>query len=435
MSDKKSYDPIEELFREGLQNGPYEYREADWNRMEAMLNTEARRKKILLWSVVSGLLAMIMALAFVLYPTSPQNQLLEQPSETEQIQEPITISPVSPEQTKASSKVKTEDVDIESSFDEERTPQRVLPTNKKVATPVAATSPNRAVSSKAAPAVTQKETPVQPVVSASTQEVTMVEAPSVTKESALSNDQNKLGESAVPTDTTLQKVDEINSVTIPADTLEYYMESSVNDSNSSPQVLTSTPSQSRNRDRGFFLGLRAGVDLSGTDLTNDPRWGYRYGVMMGYDFGPITIQTGILPSVVDYTAYGDEYQFPSWYYYQASKTIGTCTMYEIPLEVKWDISNHWSVLVGATSYYIDRQDYKFEYDMISSTGLITNYTHDEDTTQWFRHMHFGITRGWDFGRHRLELTPYYQIPLKGIGIGSVKWKSLGLQVQYRFILF
>lgn len=193
----------------------------------------------------------------------------------------------------------------------------------------------------------------------------------------------------------------------------------------------------RPQSRGFYVLGASGIEVNGVRFlsTTGANTVSRVGLGLGYRLNNrISVQTGLYYSNKKYEAGATDYKLdndPYWNHVQLLHVNAQCRMYEVPLEVKYDWyirkNNRWFATTGLASYFIQREQYHYEYKKYN------NYYESDEAYSGNKAI-FSIATlsvGWEHSfNQRLSgfAQSFLRIPLSGVGDGSVKLHSFGLQV-------
>lgn len=193
--------------------------------------------------------------------------------------------------------------------------------------------------------------------------------------------------------------------------------------------------------KGFSYAFVAGVDKSTVKFVygNDP--GINLGMMAGYHFNNRwSVHTGLIYTQKNYKVAGKDFTAPkgTWVsYYKLESITGYCRMWEVPLQVRYTMgktenkSSFFSA--GISSYFMTKESYDYFY-YYNNQPVTRNGTLDSDDQHLLSIAHFSvgfenkISKKW-----ALQVEPYAKIPLGGIGYGSIRLSSFGLNfsLQHR----
>lgn len=155
------------------------------------------------------------------------------------------------------------------------------------------------------------------------------------------------------------------------------------------------------------------------------------------------VQAGVAFNKKKYEAEADDYTpKPGSYFtnpnYKLQEVYADCSIIEIPLQFRYDISQQkkYSLFVtaGLSSTIMKREGYDYDY---------LRYGNQADGAYTYRTNSFKLFSGASvgFGYERalykqftFHAVPYLSIPLRGVGEGSVKLGSVGIQTGVRYNL-
>ncbi len=199
----------------------------------------------------------------------------------------------------------------------------------------------------------------------------------------------------------------------------------------------------------FVVGAVFSPDLSTIGLRNFDRPGTNFGLSVQYQFSKRwSIQTGILQSQKNYRALASQYEFPpnvKWAVWPSSINAD-CQMLDLPLNVRYDVfqkphqtglfsSARWFVSAGATSYWIKRETYRYNYANPDDPAI--KYRNWETSTGRQGISNLNLSVGYERQLNRrfsVQAEPFLKIPLRGIGAYKIRLISTGvfMSVRYRF---
>lgn len=185
----------------------------------------------------------------------------------------------------------------------------------------------------------------------------------------------------------------------------------------------------------FYAGLIAGADLSFIKYQQAEPLGYNVGLLAGYKFGKrLSVESGFYLAKKNYYTAGEYFDKSNLHYFNDKKIInvnGYCKMFEIPLNIKYDISTRkkhtFFAAVGLSSYLMNKEFYNFKY--IDSAGWQHSgsapYYHT--TQDWF--SIFNLSAGYELktgNKTNLRIEPYFKTTLNGVGTGNLSISSVGI---------
>lgn len=187
--------------------------------------------------------------------------------------------------------------------------------------------------------------------------------------------------------------------------------------------------------RGFFATLLYGQEKSGVKQANPGPWGGLYGAMAGYRFNEKwSIRTGIQATDKNYSGGGGVYKLPPGSYYREITNFNAiCNILEIPLMLGYRFGlkklSAWSVSAGPVTSIMKGEEYHYHYlNNAGGTGYGKKY-YNTGNVEWFSGFRISPAYERFLGkRFAISAEPFFQFPVSGIGEGSVKLYSFGLQL-------
>lgn len=163
--------------------------------------------------------------------------------------------------------------------------------------------------------------------------------------------------------------------------------------------------------------------------------GKAYGVDLGFKVGKFTLGVGLQKSTKYYNAMKEDYEIPYDSYYKklTIKNIkGVCSVVQLPIQLKYDLIRTKSFLLvvntGVSSMRMDKEIYTYDYFHANSKPGHSVDDYALKNWHWLAAASTGISVQKSISRHLgVSFTPYYQLPLKGVGEGHVRLRSFGSQ--------
>jgi hypothetical protein len=142
-----------------------------------------------------------------------------------------------------------------------------------------------------------------------------------------------------------------------------------------------------------------------------------------------------------YEAYGEDYHAPARYWKKgivAEEAYGYCKMIDIPLNLRYNFvhseNNMVFVNVGASTYFVTKEDYYFEYEQ-EDPELPTHWGTDKTTIYPFGIINLSLGYEHEFTqRSGFQVEPFIKIPTTGIGWGNVDLHTIGVSFMYKYKL-
>ncbi|NII27739.1 outer membrane beta-barrel protein [Pseudoflavitalea sp. X16] len=200
------------------------------------------------------------------------------------------------------------------------------------------------------------------------------------------------------------------------------------------------PKKKEQPSKGFEIGLVAGPDMSNVKFTDMDKVGYNVGIQIGYRFSDRwSANTGLLYTRKNYTAEGKDWTKTGWWRYTDIHSVqGYCQMFEIPLNVRYDISvnknQRWFVNAGASSYIMNSEYYDYDY---TYNGTRYQRGWDRDSTSTYLFSILNLSAGFERAlnkRFTIQAEPYFKFPLKGLGYGKLDLNSYGIYFSLKYKL-
>ena len=189
------------------------------------------------------------------------------------------------------------------------------------------------------------------------------------------------------------------------------------------------------KERGIYISVLAGPDFSTVKFQNVKNMGYSVGLLAGYRFNKhISVESGL---------YWDKKQYYSeGKYFNKSKTNipssvqikdldGDCSMFEIPVSFRYDFSfskkGRFFATGGLNSYIMKKENY--DYSTQDYPGWSRKVSYNNSVNNLFSILQVSAGYEYKLGKiGSIRVEPYLNIPLKGVGIGSMPISSAGLHL-------
>jgi hypothetical protein len=206
--------------------------------------------------------------------------------------------------------------------------------------------------------------------------------------------------------------------------------------NDAPSTINSKKPNNAISNKGFYVGIFGGPDLSSVKLQSVSQLGFSIGVSVGYRFNRrFAVETGLM--------WDKKYYYSSGEYFNKSETNiptsvnilnmnGSCNMFEIPLNFRYDFAttvNHgFYVKGGLSSYLMKKENYSM---LLEHAGYQHDsaYSYNNSSRNLFSILQ--LSGGYDqkIGMNtNIWIEPYFKIPLQGVGVGSLPVSSAGIYI-------
>ncbi|MEO5996202.1 MAG: hypothetical protein ABIN89_05720 [Chitinophagaceae bacterium] len=189
---------------------------------------------------------------------------------------------------------------------------------------------------------------------------------------------------------------------------------------------------------GFYWGAVLGP--SGNQVKNQrlKKPGYDIGLVAGYQFNKkLSIEAGLL--------FEKKYYFSDGKYFNMAKAgasmpvgmkilslDGSFSVFEVPIKLRYNLAGnntrHFYITSGISTYIITNEYNKYTAVI---NGVQQNVTGDYNNMSRYAAAVVDAGFGFDnsIGRNsRVRIEPYIQVPLQGIGIGSLQVTTVGLHL-------
>lgn len=197
---------------------------------------------------------------------------------------------------------------------------------------------------------------------------------------------------------------------------------------------TAKVSSVADRGKGILVGLTIGPEWNQVKNQGMNKVGYDYGVFGGYRFNEkISLEAGFLLSKKFYYSSGQYFNLK-----MPGKDVvsleGKSTIIEIPVKLKYDFLNKGKstgfLSGGLISYLLTNETNDYILLVNGAEMNVTN--HYTNASRYFASA-ADLSIGYEhsFGRlAQVRIEPYIQLPLKGIGVGSMQVMSTGVHFAF-----
>ena len=193
----------------------------------------------------------------------------------------------------------------------------------------------------------------------------------------------------------------------------------------------------------FSISVVAAPDFSKTANGGSMGTGDAIGAFFHYQVLPRWgVSAGAMYTNKKYWGKGNEYRPPTGYWKALTNGVvpdridGTCSMYEVPVAVTFDILSTRRIRLfasaGVSSYFVQSEEYYYHFDT-PNPGAVNGWTGKKPSTLWF-----GIgtlSAGFDFRATRtlsVGIEPYFKVPLEGMGWADIDLYSTGVMFAARY---
>jgi hypothetical protein len=186
----------------------------------------------------------------------------------------------------------------------------------------------------------------------------------------------------------------------------------------------------------FFIAVSYGLEKSWVKGSSWGPSGSIYGGFAGYQlFSDWSIKLGILFTDKNYSGGSGIYKLPSGSYYREITNFrAICNILEIPLLINYQFkhakNSNWIISAGPVSSIMKKEEYHYNYiNNSGGTGYRKKY-YSSNKVDWISGFRISPAYERYFGnRFSLSAESFIQLPLSGVGKGSVKLNSFGFQLS------
>jgi hypothetical protein len=421
---------LDNLFREGLENPPRtaNFREDDWDAMEAMLDKDKKRGILYFLPIISGIAATLL-LALGWFLMTHRN-------------EPVIVksNPVKPPAYNTPGKVKTLDTVTERQAIAHNSIKTIDTVTEKVA------SEGVSKNGKNNGSYTSHTTKHNLAL---THTAVSRYAGTYTKNGGKHNNKvdaptRTAGDVQLIENTLLAGNGEViaaNIAPINLSALSYDNAIVSQLSNNAKPEIASVPVKSKLVKQSYAkrpqlaVSVLASPDINGVSSFSNSMVGTNVGLLFSVGLTKkLTISTGALYSKKPYLTSFADYHSNSGYRFKNDPTSVTadCRVLDIPLNIDYQVyrqgRNAFSLGTGISSYIMLRENYHYNYE-----SGVTGGPSDYDIANKNQHILGVLNLQATYQRQinskfSLGLQPYMKVPLTNIGYGQVKLQSAGLAV-------
>jgi hypothetical protein len=209
----------------------------------------------------------------------------------------------------------------------------------------------------------------------------------------------------------------------------------------STKTMAKQPKKADKLKQPLEFGVMAGPDMSAVAFGPLYKPGYNFGLQVGYRFSNRwSVNAGVIYTKKFYKTDSShfEYKGSPW---PSNKTVsrveGNCSMWEIPVNVRYDFSynnkRRWFASTGLSTYLMDKEDYDVYYRWNGSPTYDQPWESDSNTTYLFSILNLSVGMERSLGkRFSLQAEPYLKIPLKDLGMGNMRMNSYGILFTLKY---
>ncbi|UEG49511.1 PorT family protein [Ferruginibacter lapsinanis] len=438
---EKSVDHIENKMREAAENYQPVFDEENWGRMEQLLDKDNRRRRPFVWFILAGAF-LVLGGGYFLYTA-------QVPAAVELPQASLSVN--EKKQNDLQNNTDKKSADKENVVADKIIPD-ILPNKKdqdKITTTTTTTTttkfPNRLVSAGKYKMTVNKNVPDDydnPTANPDTQKnandlsVSVTAAATDKKDDEGNVDQNNISVNDALSITSVQ-----NDIS-PALNIQSKKKEKPADTALAKTAATKPKIESKKARSSFYLFASIGPDQCGVSsfTSSDPTILPKYSIGGGYQLNKkFSIQTGFNFMPKKYIALPGDYKAkPGTYWANAyvQKVKADCYVFEIPLAVRYNIVQNskriFYATTGLSSFIMKREDYSYYYTRGSSSYEVYQSISGNKNLFSVFTLSVGLEKKTS-SVFSFFAEPNMTMPLSGIGEGSIKLYSLGVQIGAKYM--
>ena len=192
------------------------------------------------------------------------------------------------------------------------------------------------------------------------------------------------------------------------------------------------------KQKSLYAGIIIGAGFGEVKSQGLTKPGLEGGIRAGYRFNTkFSIETGLLFSKKYYYSDGEYFKMKTASMpagMQVLSLTGSSALFEIPIKIKYNIQamskNNFFTTVGLTSYIMTKEKNNY---LALINGSKQNITTTYNKSNKYLAAAIDISAGYEIKINHnktLRIEPYLQVPLTGIGVGTMPVMSTGLHIGY-----
>jgi hypothetical protein len=430
MSSEKRFEHIENKIKEAAENNDIVFEEKSWEKMEALLDKEDKRKPFFwLWFLIP----IVLVSTYGLFTLAKNNDKAIEKNINENTIEKIKSTTQVTNQI-PTNKQQINAVDVSTIADNNTNNIN----NNRVVLPIASTEDKNIFSG------TKKSQSLNSSFHKIVKRIAIDEVSGARENDLSQNDTKINSESKIKTtikgadasedDGVFEKINNSQKINIIPQKKDTSLIAEIKKDSSTSIVKKSTSKKEKKKSakilsRFYVLGA-AGADIGSVKLFSfgNSSFSVKYGASIGYSISKkINVQAGIYASKKKYLAGPEDYNVKAGSYWSL--------IYEVPIAVQYHFLQKKSfnayVGTGVSSYIMKTEDYNYFYKRYnmeySKANTYTGNEHLFSTALISAGIEKNITK-----KLALQLEPTISIPLKGVGDGKVKLFSTALLLVVKY---
>ena len=189
-----------------------------------------------------------------------------------------------------------------------------------------------------------------------------------------------------------------------------------------------------------YIGVLGAPDFSTVKFQPMKGVGTTFGLLLGYSFNDRwAVESGIYLDRKRYYSDGEYFSTKNVHLYPGGNLLnvdGTCYMWEIPLNVRYNFTTSprmkWFATAGLSTYLMTKEDYSYQYiPWPGGSTQESSWKINSPSQYWFSVVNLSAGFEQRVGKiGNLRLEPYVRLPLSGIGTGRLPIMSTGLNIGF-----
>ena len=202
-----------------------------------------------------------------------------------------------------------------------------------------------------------------------------------------------------------------------------------------PMAAAKNMAQAATKHSHGYIGVFGAPDFSTVRFQSMKGVGTTLGVLLGYSFNDRwAVETGLSLDRKRYYTSGEYFKKSMPPGYTLLNVDGTCYMWEIPVNVRYNFNKSpgmkWFATAGLSTYLMSKEDYTYQWEANWVTGEGAWNIH-KPSQYWFSIVNLSAGFEQRLGKiGNLRLEPYVRIPLSGIGTGNLPIMSAGVNIGF-----
>ena len=195
---------------------------------------------------------------------------------------------------------------------------------------------------------------------------------------------------------------------------------------------------SKQKSSYLYAGLLAAPDLSTVKFQSTKGVGTTFSLLLGYQFNKRwAVESGVSLDRKRYYTDAEYFDAKNVHMYPnttLNNVDGTCYMWEIPVNVRYNFSQtektKWFATAGLSTYFMTKENYNYNYTNNTTGRTGDSYWNLKKPYQyWFSIINLSAGYEHSLGAiGNLRIEPYLRVPLSGLGTGKLNILSTGINI-------